>query len=53
VTLIGVLAAFGYWQDQLPLGVWTGAFGSFHPLSLLYVAHGCAMISKTLHLPKP
>jgi CDP-diacylglycerol---serine O-phosphatidyltransferase len=53
VTLIAVLAALGHWQDELPLGVWTGALGSFHPLSLLYVAHGCAMISKTLHLPKP
>jgi CDP-diacylglycerol--serine O-phosphatidyltransferase len=24
-----------------------------HPLSLLYVAHGSAMVSKTLRIPKP
>ena len=53
VTLIGVLAAFGHWQEDLPLGAWTGVLGSFHPLSLVFIAHGCAMISKTLHLPKP
>jgi CDP-diacylglycerol--serine O-phosphatidyltransferase len=53
VTMVGILAATGNWQDELPLGVWSGALGSFHPLSLVYLVHGCGMISKTLRVPKP
>jgi CDP-diacylglycerol--serine O-phosphatidyltransferase len=43
----------GHVGDQLPLGVVTLAAVHWHPLSLLYLAHGCAMISKTLRIPKP
>ena len=39
--------------EKLPLGVVTIASVHWHPLSLLYVAHGCTMTSKTLHIPKP
>jgi CDP-diacylglycerol--serine O-phosphatidyltransferase len=53
VTMVGILAATGHWQEELPLGVWSGSLGSFHPLSLIYLAHGCGMISKTLRVPKP
>lgn len=39
--------------EKLPLGVVTVASTHWHPLSLLYVANGCAMTSKTLRIPKP
>jgi CDP-diacylglycerol--serine O-phosphatidyltransferase len=53
VTLLGILAGTGHWQAELPLGVWHGGAGTFHPLSLVFVLHGFAMISKTLRIPKP
>lgn len=53
VAFLAALAATNHWQADLPLGAWTGVLGSFHPLALLFVLHGCAMISKTLHVPKP
>ncbi|HEY0469645.1 MAG TPA: CDP-diacylglycerol--serine O-phosphatidyltransferase [Polyangiaceae bacterium] len=52
VTLLAVLFALGYRGDALPLSVWQIGPGALHPLSLLYVVHGSAMISKTLHIPK-
>lgn len=40
-------------EHALPLGeLWVGPF-RFHPFALLFVAHGCAMVSKTLRIPKP
>ena len=39
--------------DRLPLGVIEIASFYWHPLSLLYFANGCTMISKTLRIPKP
>ncbi|PYI00469.1 CDP-diacylglycerol--serine O-phosphatidyltransferase [Aspergillus sclerotiicarbonarius CBS 121057] len=40
--------------DNLPLGlVAEGTAFEFHPLVLLFVLHGCLMVSKTLHIPKP
>ena len=50
VTLWAILFALGHRGSAL----WTWQLGaiSLHPLALLYVAHGCAMISKTLHIPK-
>jgi len=38
--------------DHLLLGVVTLGWYNWHPLSLLYFANGCAMISKTLRIPK-
>jgi CDP-diacylglycerol--serine O-phosphatidyltransferase len=52
VLLLATLFASGLSGDQLPLSVWHIGPGSLHPLSLLYVAHGSAMISKTLRIPK-
>ncbi|RAK76137.1 Gar1-domain-containing protein [Aspergillus fijiensis CBS 313.89] len=41
-------------QDNLPLGLaGEGTALEFHPLVLLFVLHGCLMVSKTLHIPKP
>jgi CDP-diacylglycerol--serine O-phosphatidyltransferase len=52
VLLLATLFALGYRGDELPLSVWQLGPGSLHPLALLYVVHGSAMISKTLHIPK-
>lgn len=43
----------GHSGDHLPFGVVSLASVHWHPLSILYLANGCAMISKTLHIPKP
>ena len=56
LLLVGVLAALvglDLWQDALPLGAFSFAGATLHPLSLLFVLHGSAMISKTLRIPKP
>ncbi|KAJ5281075.1 CDP-alcohol phosphatidyltransferase [Penicillium angulare] len=49
----------GYWvykgwtHENLPLGVaFEGTFLEFHPIALMFVLHGCLMISKTLRIPK-
>jgi CDP-diacylglycerol---serine O-phosphatidyltransferase len=55
VVLTGVLA-FAAWQervgDQLYGGAWNLGW-EFPPLSLLFIASGSMMISKTLRIPKP
>jgi CDP-diacylglycerol---serine O-phosphatidyltransferase len=53
VLILAVCFSMGAVGDQLPLGVVTLASVHWHPLSLLYLANGCAMISKTLRIPKP
>jgi CDP-diacylglycerol--serine O-phosphatidyltransferase len=53
VILLGVLAWTGNWQAELPLGVLRLGPADLHPLSLVFVLHGSAMISKTLRVPKP
>jgi CDP-diacylglycerol--serine O-phosphatidyltransferase len=52
-TILAVLAAAGRWGDALPFSVFRLGPATLHPLSLLYVLHGSAMISKTLRIPKP
>jgi CDP-diacylglycerol--serine O-phosphatidyltransferase len=52
-TILAALAAAGRWGDALPFSVLRLGPASLHPLSLLYVLHGSAMISKTLRIPKP
>lgn len=56
VLLILVLAVcfhMGRIGDNLPLGFIAIASFQWHPLSILYFASGCAMISKRLRIPKP
>jgi CDP-diacylglycerol--serine O-phosphatidyltransferase len=53
VTLLAILAATGRWQEALPFGAIAIGPLTLHPLSLLYLLHGGAMISKTLRIPKP
>jgi len=52
-AILAGLAAAGRWNQTLPLASWHLGPGDLHPLSLLYVLHGSAMISKTLRIPKP
>lgn len=57
--LVGIMAYLVYYdlydpKKGLPLGVaFPGSFYEFHPLVLLFFAHGCCLISKSLHVPKP
>lgn len=53
VILIFVLALTGNWQAQLPFSSVQLGPMSLHPLALLYLVQGMAMISKTLRIPKP
>ena len=52
VALLASLFALGHRGSDLPLSIWRVGSWSLHPLALLYVAHGSAMISKTLRIPK-
>ncbi|MES1175636.1 MAG: CDP-alcohol phosphatidyltransferase family protein [Myxococcales bacterium] len=52
VALLAILFATGRQGSELPLSVWQLGPVSLHPVALLYLAHGSAMISKTLHIPK-
>jgi CDP-diacylglycerol---serine O-phosphatidyltransferase len=56
LLLVAMWAYFrsaGLIGENLPLGSTTIGPFELHPLSLLYVASGSAMISKTLRIPKP
>jgi CDP-diacylglycerol--serine O-phosphatidyltransferase len=56
VALTAVLA-FAAWQGRIGQniygGVWNLGPWEFHPLTLLFIASGSMMISKTLRIPKP
>ena len=52
VLLLGVAFARGNTDERLWFGSYPVAFGTLHPLALLYVASGSAMISATLRIPK-
>ena len=55
LLIVGVLA-IAFWQGRVDAGLWFGSMRvgpvALHPLSLIYVASGSAMISKTLRVPK-
>lgn len=53
VVVLAIAYATGNVGEQLWWGEWTIGPWPFHPLSLLYVASGSAMISSTLKIPKP
>lgn len=53
VAFFAILAGLGRVGDHLPLGALDLGVVSLHPLALLYALSGSAMISKTLHIPKP
>jgi CDP-diacylglycerol---serine O-phosphatidyltransferase len=51
--LLAVLFGVGRVQEALPLGSVQLGPALLHPLALLYLLHGAAMVSKTLRIPKP
>jgi CDP-diacylglycerol--serine O-phosphatidyltransferase len=53
VALMVALRLVDRTGGRLPLGAWWLGPFRLHPLALLFVFHGCAMISKTLRIPKP
>jgi CDP-diacylglycerol---serine O-phosphatidyltransferase len=53
VAVLAVCAWKGRLGDALPGGVWQLGPLELHPLALMYLASGSAMISKTLRIPKP
>jgi CDP-diacylglycerol--serine O-phosphatidyltransferase len=59
-TTLGIDALMAYWvysgkiHEAIPFGtVFAGTPLEFHPILLLFIAHGCAMTSRTIHIPKP
>jgi len=59
-TSLSISALMAFWLsrgwvlDQMPGGsVGLGTWYEFHLATLLFVGHGCLMVSKTLHIPKP
>jgi CDP-diacylglycerol---serine O-phosphatidyltransferase len=53
VALLGVAFWLGRIDDALWGGVWQVGPATLHPLALIYGVSGSAMISATLHVPKP
>ena len=55
LVIVGVLA-IASWQGRVDEALWFGVTrigpATLHPLTLIYVASGSAMISKTLRVPK-
>lgn len=59
-TSLSIAAVMSYWLsqgwvlDNLPFGeALEGSPVAFHPAALIFALHGCLMVSKTLHIPKP
>ncbi|KAF1977000.1 CDP-diacylglycerol--serine O-phosphatidyltransferase [Bimuria novae-zelandiae CBS 107.79] len=59
-TSIGLASIMAFWayngwtHTNLPLGVWLkGTALEVHPVALMFCLHGCLMVSKTIHIPKP
>jgi CDP-diacylglycerol--serine O-phosphatidyltransferase len=56
VVLVGVLALAawqGRFEEDIYGGVWNLGPWQLHPLAILFLVSGSAMISKTLRIPKP
>lgn len=53
VAMLAVLTWMGRIDDLLPFGRIRVLGGAFHPLVVVYLISGSAMISKTLRIPKP
>jgi CDP-diacylglycerol---serine O-phosphatidyltransferase len=57
LTIVGMMAyclSQGHVLDNVPGGILgEGQFWEFHPISLLFVGWGCAMVSRSIHVPKP
>jgi CDP-diacylglycerol--serine O-phosphatidyltransferase len=53
VTMLGFFVKSGRFGDQIPLGAMAVGPFTLHPLALVFFLSGCAMISKSLRIPKP
>ena len=53
VAVLAASALTGHLGARLPLGAHQLGPFVLHPLSLAYLAVGCGMVSKRLHIPKP
>jgi len=53
VAVLAVSALTGHLGAQLPLGAHRLGPFVLHPIALAFVAVGCGMVSKRLHIPKP
>lgn len=55
-VILAALLAIAFWQGSIDGAMWFGSLrvgpATLHPIVLLYVLSGSAMISKTLHVPK-
>ena len=55
-VVLAAILALAFWQGSIHGAMWFGSLrvgpATLHPLVLLYVLSGSAMISKTLHVPK-
>jgi CDP-diacylglycerol--serine O-phosphatidyltransferase len=56
VVIVAVLAV-AFWAGRVDADLWFGAWrlgpATLHPLALIYLVSGSAMISATLRIPKP
>jgi CDP-diacylglycerol---serine O-phosphatidyltransferase len=43
----------GWTHGNVPLGTVGSGLFEVHPVVLIWVLHGCLMVSKTIHIPKP
>jgi CDP-diacylglycerol--serine O-phosphatidyltransferase len=57
-TTLSIVMAMAYWAHKgwylgnLPLGTAGAGLLEFHPAVLIFAASGCAMVSKSIHIPK-
>ncbi|RPA98884.1 CDP-diacylglycerol--serine O-phosphatidyltransferase [Choiromyces venosus 120613-1] len=57
-TTLSIVMVMAYWAhkgwylDNLPLGTVGTGLLEFHPAVLIFAASGCAMVSKSIHIPK-
>lgn len=54
VGVMAYLVHMDYVNELIPFGIWfSGSVLEFHPLVLMFAAHGCMFVSKSLKIPKP
>jgi len=57
-TTLSIVLLMAYWTnkgwilEQLPLGTVGAGLFEFHPAVVVFLASGCAMVSKSIHVPK-
>lgn len=59
-TSLSIAALMAFWvsrgwvHENIPFGTLAhGTIFEMHPIVGLFLVHGCCMLSKTLHVPKP